>query len=57
MNYVHWNFLSQLISATTSEMRELYDAWENAGESDDEDEEKQETDDKKKRFDANFYIL
>jgi len=38
-------------------MRELYDAWENAGESDDEDEEKQETDDKKKRFDANFYIL
>ncbi|XP_014470512.1 PREDICTED: membrane metallo-endopeptidase-like 1 [Dinoponera quadriceps] len=28
VNYIHWNFLSKIIKTTTSEMRELYDAWE-----------------------------
>ncbi|XP_071559549.1 neprilysin-like isoform X2 [Temnothorax nylanderi] len=28
VNYIHWNFLSRIIRATTSKMRELYNVWE-----------------------------
>ncbi|XP_018055731.1 PREDICTED: membrane metallo-endopeptidase-like 1 [Atta colombica] len=28
VNYIHWNFISKIIKTTTSEMKDLYDAWE-----------------------------
>ncbi|XP_018346007.1 PREDICTED: membrane metallo-endopeptidase-like 1 [Trachymyrmex septentrionalis] len=28
VNYIHWNFISKIIKTTTSEMKNLYDAWE-----------------------------
>ncbi|KAL6255709.1 hypothetical protein P5V15_012952 [Pogonomyrmex californicus] len=30
INYIHWNFISKMVKATTNEMRELYDSWEKA---------------------------
>ncbi|XP_012059351.1 PREDICTED: neprilysin-like [Atta cephalotes] len=35
VNYIHWNFLSNIISTTTLEMRKLYDAWEEKQKNDD----------------------
>ncbi|XP_018365608.1 PREDICTED: neprilysin-1-like [Trachymyrmex cornetzi] len=29
VNYIHWNFISKIIKTTTSEMKNLYDTWEN----------------------------
>ncbi|XP_012534425.1 endothelin-converting enzyme 1 [Monomorium pharaonis] len=37
VNYIHWNFLSRIIRATTSEMEKLYNAWK--GENEDDNEE------------------
>lgn len=28
VNYVHWKFISKILKATTNEMREIYDSWE-----------------------------
>lgn len=39
MNYIHWNFLSRIIRTTTSELRKLYDTWENDNDDDDDDDE------------------
>ena len=36
MNYIHWNFLSNIISTTTLEMRKLYDTWEEKQKNDDD---------------------
>ncbi|XP_011689428.1 PREDICTED: neprilysin-like [Wasmannia auropunctata] len=36
VNYIHWNFLSRIITTTTSEMRKLYNAWEKQKNDDDE---------------------
>ncbi|XP_011689427.1 PREDICTED: neprilysin-1-like [Wasmannia auropunctata] len=38
VNYIHWNFLSRIITTTTSEMRKLYDAWEGNDDDDDDDD-------------------
>lgn len=37
VNYIHWNFLSRIIRTTTSEMRKLYDKWENDDDDDDDE--------------------